>query len=308
MPHQCLKCGLLFHEGTTTILRGCPECRGTRFFFTQEPLTSTERENLLQSSEVTLREAVEKLVAQAKEGALSPNGVDWVEVPGADADLGAARLEPPKRVNFAAILQKVAPAATQDTRKAPPPASMPAAADPPKARMLPGNRLLIQVARQPKRRKADVRWDYEAPASSPPAAPQVVYRKDSPEPPGPAPAANADPSTALTPPADAPSTPKPDPVQQTLPLVGPAQPPAPPAAIPLPDAVVAQPLVPLIDRASRIENPTGDEPETIRIEKPGLYAIDVKRLLEDSPIVVQRDGTYLIHLPSLFDSNNKKPR
>ena len=52
--------------------------------------------------------------------------------------------------------------------------------------------------------------------------------------------------------------------------------------------------------------PSGEAPETIRISKPGEYEIDVKRLLESNPIVIQRDGTYLIHLASLFESNRPK--
>ena len=37
MPHQCLKCGKIFEEGSTQLLKGCPDCDGNRFFFTKEP-------------------------------------------------------------------------------------------------------------------------------------------------------------------------------------------------------------------------------------------------------------------------------
>lgn len=75
VPHQCLKCGQLFNEGTTTILRGCPECRGTRFFYTQTPLTVSERDKLLATSEVSLREAIDQLMKQAQEGTLDRKSV-----------------------------------------------------------------------------------------------------------------------------------------------------------------------------------------------------------------------------------------
>ena len=42
-------------------------------------------------------------------------------------------------------------------------------------------------------------------------------------------------------------------------------------------------------------------PDTVTINDDGSYALDVKGLLEKDPIVVHKDGAYLIHLPSLFD-------
>jgi predicted nucleic acid-binding Zn-ribbon protein len=41
-------------------------------------------------------------------------------------------------------------------------------------------------------------------------------------------------------------------------------------------------------------------PETIEVEQPGEYHINLKGLLEREPIVINKDGTYTIHLPSLF--------
>jgi predicted nucleic acid-binding Zn-ribbon protein len=44
-----------------------------------------------------------------------------------------------------------------------------------------------------------------------------------------------------------------------------------------------------------------DKPDTVTIGDTGEYDIDIKGLLEKNPIVVHKDGAYLIHLPSLFD-------
>ena len=44
MPHQCLKCGKIFEEGSSKVLKGCPECNGNRFFYTKKPLDNKERE------------------------------------------------------------------------------------------------------------------------------------------------------------------------------------------------------------------------------------------------------------------------
>ncbi|HID26149.1 MAG TPA: hypothetical protein EYP23_06810 [Thermoplasmata archaeon] len=50
MPHQCLKCGKVFEDGSSQLLRGCSSCGGNRFFFIREPLSEEEREII--SSEV----------------------------------------------------------------------------------------------------------------------------------------------------------------------------------------------------------------------------------------------------------------
>jgi predicted nucleic acid-binding Zn-ribbon protein len=44
----------------------------------------------------------------------------------------------------------------------------------------------------------------------------------------------------------------------------------------------------------------------INIVEQGVYEIDVEKLLEDNPIVIQKDGSYLIHLPSIFKEGREK--
>jgi len=51
MPHQCLKCGRVFEEGSSQLLKGCPDCGGNRFFFTKQPLDENERDTI--SNEVS---------------------------------------------------------------------------------------------------------------------------------------------------------------------------------------------------------------------------------------------------------------
>jgi predicted nucleic acid-binding Zn-ribbon protein len=43
MPHQCLKCGKVFKDGSPQLLRGCPDCGGNRFFYTKTPLSEQQR-------------------------------------------------------------------------------------------------------------------------------------------------------------------------------------------------------------------------------------------------------------------------
>jgi len=63
----------------------------------------------------------------------------------------------------------------------------------------------------------------------------------------------------------------------------------------------------LIDKI-KAEADHSDTPETIGVEQPGKYHIDLKGLLEKEPIVIQKDGTYTIHLPSLFKMREEKKK
>lgn len=72
MAHQCLQCGHLFAEGSSAILQGCPQCKGTRFFYTQKPLPEAERKQMADRAQKDLRDVVGELLKSA---------------PGADADL-----------------------------------------------------------------------------------------------------------------------------------------------------------------------------------------------------------------------------
>jgi len=47
MPHQCLKCGTVFEEGSAQLLKGCPDCGGNRFFFTKEALNEKQRTEII---------------------------------------------------------------------------------------------------------------------------------------------------------------------------------------------------------------------------------------------------------------------
>lgn len=51
--------------------------------------------------------------------------------------------------------------------------------------------------------------------------------------------------------------------------------------------------------------PKRKDVDVINIVEQGVYEIDVEKLLDDGPIVVQKDGSYLLHLPSLFKEQKK---
>lgn len=65
MAHQCLQCGHLFAEGSSAILQGCPQCKGTRFFYTAKPLGEGERRSMAEKAQKDLREVVGELLKSA---------------------------------------------------------------------------------------------------------------------------------------------------------------------------------------------------------------------------------------------------
>jgi predicted nucleic acid-binding Zn-ribbon protein len=72
MAHQCLSCGHLFPEGSSAILQGCPQCRGTRFFYTQKPLAEEERRSLQDKAQKDLRQVVGELLQSGAANAGDP--------------------------------------------------------------------------------------------------------------------------------------------------------------------------------------------------------------------------------------------
>ena len=177
MPHQCLKCGHIFEEGSSQLLKGCPGCGGNRFFFTKQPLNETERD-------IMSKEIGNDLTARIMELAIEKNkdklkGTEtWIRLKPKDLrkimENQIEQEEPKKEMNLGEPI-------SDDKRKA----------------------ILEKI-------KAEV--DHS------------------------------------------------------------------------------------------------DTPETIGVEQPGKYHIDLKGLLEKEPIVIQKDGTYTIHLPSLFKMHEDKKK
>ncbi len=179
MPHQCLKCGRIFEEGSSQLLRGCPDCGGNRFFFTKQPLDKNERDVISKevNKDITTR-IMDSLVEKNKE-TLNRSG-KWISIK-------------PKEI------RKIIEEKINEEEK-------------------------------------------------------TESKSEEPE-----------------------------------------------------------PIEPIDDeyRKSVIEKIKAEvdehvSPETIEIEKPGKYSIDLKGLLENEPIIIQKDGTYTIHLPSVFKMIDKR--
>ena len=171
MPHQCLKCGLVFEEGSSQLLKGCPDCGGNRFFYTKKPLSKKERNDITEKVGKDINSAIMELMGSQEDEVIDKSG-NWVKIK-------------PK-----------------DIRKA-----MEKHLE--KEKIVPDSKQNIEII-----------TDDE-------------YRKEA------------------------------------------------------------------IEKVEA-ESEKSHTPETIDIEKPGKYKIDLKGLLEEEPIIIQKDGSYTIHLPSIF--------
>lgn len=179
MPHQCLKCGLVFEEGSAQLLKGCPECGGNRFFFTKEPLDEKQRQAKEENVSKDLNSVIMDMMKEKNQEIVDKSG-KWVKIK-------------PK-----------------DVRKA-------------MEQHLPEKKIVAD-----KKENIDRINDEK-------------YRKAS------------------------------------------------------------------IEKVeSEIEE--FHAPETIDIERPGKYKIDLKGLLEEEPIIIQKDGSYTIHLPSVFGMLDKEKK
>ena len=180
MPHQCLKCGRIFEEGSSQLLRGCPDCSGNRFFFTKQPLDENERDVISKevNKDITTR-IMDSLADKNNETVNKPG--KWVSIK-------------PKEI-----------------------------------------RKIIEEKISEEEVKTDIKLEEQKPVEPI----DDEYRKS-----------------------------------------------------------VIEKIKSEIDEH--------ESPETIAIEKPGKYNIDLKGLLEKEPIIIQKDGTYVIHLPSVFKMIDKK--
>ncbi len=177
MPHQCLKCGHIFEEGSSQLLKGCPQCGGNRFFFTKQPLNEKERD-------IMCKEIGQDLTAKIMELAVEKN---------------------------------------KDTFK--------------------GTEAWITLKPKDLRKMIKDQIEQEKPEK------EVTLNE------------------------------------------------------PISDDQRRE-----IIKKIKAEADHSDTPETIGVEQPGKYNIDLKGLLEKEPIVIQKDGTYTIHLPSLFKMHEEKKK
>ncbi len=202
MPHQCLKCGKVFPDGSPMILKGCPNCSGTRFFFTKKPLNENERKKLTETAskdiktivrdvltkETYSKKDIEKLIRSRKE---------WLEI--------KPKTEYVKKGKVVEV----------------------------KGRRILGVRKVKTVKKKEVKERIEEKKEKEV------KVPGKIEKKREKE-------------------------------------------------------------IKVKKAKPKVKTEKEKPPEVVNIVESGIYEIDVESLLEKSPVIVRRDGTYLVHLPSLF--------
>ncbi len=79
MPHQCLKCGKIFEEGSPQLLKGCSNCGGNRFFYTKKPLDDKQRNTKMKEVKQDLTSAITELMETQNKEVVDKKG-DWVHI------------------------------------------------------------------------------------------------------------------------------------------------------------------------------------------------------------------------------------
>lgn len=84
MPHQCLKCGKIFEEGSNELLKGCPVCDGNHFFYTKEPLNEENRKSLNEKLDKDINSKIAKILTGDAKEVLKDS--EWINIKSKDID------------------------------------------------------------------------------------------------------------------------------------------------------------------------------------------------------------------------------
>lgn len=69
MPHQCVKCGKMYKDGSEELLKGCSECGGKFFFYIRKEKIEEQkkiRENIKEDDLKRMEEDVRSLMPEEK--------------------------------------------------------------------------------------------------------------------------------------------------------------------------------------------------------------------------------------------------
>ncbi|UCG68435.1 MAG: hypothetical protein JSV09_11550 [Thermoplasmata archaeon] len=205
MPHQCLKCGSVFADGSPEILRGCPGCGGSRFFYTDEAMSDDERNKLKEQANKDIKHLIQEMLTsdsvpiKIDEGSLEKD--EWVPL-GIPSDAKAEEMAPQSKKE----LEKKIVKSIEDLKF-------------PKEKGLKRLKFSSKAKIKKEAKKA---------------------------------------------------------------------------------AQIEEPPPPKAEKQKKEEN------VAVITISDGIYEIDVEKLMENSPIIVSKDGSYMVHLPSVFKKARKK--
>lgn len=79
MPHQCLKCGKIFEQGSSQLLKGCSKCGNNRFFFTKEALDEKQRQKITEEVGKDINQTLIEIMGSEGEKIVDKSG-KWVNI------------------------------------------------------------------------------------------------------------------------------------------------------------------------------------------------------------------------------------
>jgi len=222
MPHQCLQCGKVFPSGSPEILKGCNDCGGKKFFYTEQPVSEDERLRLTEQANKDIKALIHEVLSQSGQRALrtydsegrevtSGKGIStpasgWVKIsPGAEGEPSTVEDVSPPLPTVKELLQEL--------RGKP--------------------ELAIELEAKQKREVGK-----EIAKTRPKKKGKVKLKRK------------------------------------------------------VKGGLKKQP----------------HRPEVIKVVEPGVYEIYLSKLLKQFPIIINKDGTYLVHLPSVFHSMSKEKK
>jgi hypothetical protein len=195
VPHQCLKCGEVFEDGSPQLLKGCPHCGGNRFFYTKKALDENAREQIQKEVGKDINEQLVTMLGTQPDDLVDQAG-NWVNMKPKDI----------RKALTSRMKEKSAVIPTAYSKK-----------------------------KQPEKNTSKENSQF----SQYTLVEDESYRKEQ--------------------------------------------------------------LAKCLPKKNKDKHP-----ETIGIRPPGEYEIDIKGLLEHQPIIIEKDGSYTIHLPSAFKQFQKE--
>lgn len=320
MAHQCLQCGRSYPDGSPQILKGCT-CKGTRFFYTKQPLGEEERERLLKRTDSELSGEPAKDAEEPRPERRVPTKGELPVGKGTEDDPDWVSLGPG---NLRSIVEDVVRRA-QEKKPTFRVGEAPASKERPSLEEWvrqqqegvdeeegPGSPLEEGGAKGPD-------WPpWPDPRRRAQQERQAAARSDPPK------LREIPDDEVKRAPDEAPDEALEEPPKEGDPVVYRRRTPPPPLALDPQDPQEDDASSPMQEDSASQEDrlPEGvagsgedlepsesrEKPETVEVVEQGVYDLDVERLLDKNPIVVHKDGRYSLHLPSLMESLGKKKR
>jgi predicted nucleic acid-binding Zn-ribbon protein len=235
MPHQCLKCGKVFPSGSPEILKGCSDCGGKKFFYTEQPVSDDERERLIEQANKDIKVLIHEILSQSQREKFDFYDEDGNAVP---------KISPEGKSDWVKVSPRSDKKDEKSVRQVDEGVSAEAKVD--AEHKLPTVKEILQELRQ------------SIPENEIKGAGRLKKDVESKEP------------------------------------------------------GKKKRLKRLKGKGKQSVKPKKKKheikPEIITVKEPGVYNIKLDKLMKGFPIIIYRDGSYLVHLPSVFESIERRRR